>query len=186
MKRGSDFLTGGSKDVNLQILTLLAAQSGTDADTNVNVFLPVQRLNAKSGRSLVMELLWVEWFLLTMGTIGAAGQSRVQALLTTNQEPSTGINIAAKDPRNLSVFNTWSQTGAASNAGFQFTQEAFFKKDAMGDGAGHGVLVATDNMNINVQSAGTGVVNEIVCRVGYRWKEVALVEYIGIVQSQQT
>jgi len=187
MKRAShDTLTGGSKDVNPQILTLSAGQSAADTDTNVNVFLPVQRLNARSGRSLVLEILWVKWFLLDMFTVGAAGVARVQALLTTNQEPSTAVNVATRDPRNLSIFNMFQQTGAASNAGFQFTQEAFTKFDDLTDGAGHGVLVATDNMNINIQSSGTGIVNNLMLQVGYRWKEVALVEYIGIVQSQQT
>lgn len=187
MKRGrSDTLTGGSRDVNPQIMTIAAAQTGTEADTDVQVILPVQRLNQRSGKSLVMEILWVEWWLQDMITVAGAGQWKVQGLLTTNPSPSTGLNIALQDPRNISVFRHLGQTGAASNAGFQFTNEAFHREDDLTDGAGHGILVATDNLNINIQSSGTGIVNNFVLQVGYRWKEVALVEYIGIVQSQQT
>lgn len=187
MKRGhSDVLTGGSKDVNPQILTLTANQSAIDTDTDINVFLPVQRLNAKSGRSLVMEILRVKWFLLGMPTVAGAAVARFQALLTTNMQAPTAPNTAARDPRNISIYNMFWQVGAASNAGFQFNQEAFTKDDDLTDGAGHGVLVATDNMNINLQSANTGIVNNMAVQILYRWKEITLVEYIGIVQSQQT
>lgn len=61
------------------------------------------------------------------------------------------------------------------------------------DGAGHGILVATDNIfvscSISVGSvfvtqadAATGAAS---CNILYRFKEIALAEYIGIVQSQQ-
>lgn len=181
MKRGSDVLTGGTKDVNLQILTIKAEQSGVDADTDVNVFVPVQRLNTRNNRSIVLEILWVDWFLQDSGV--PLVQSMVQGILTTNQSPSTGANIALQDARNLSIFRVMTNTGTASNAGFQTFDYRY--KDIIHDGAGHGLLVATDQMTINIQSTATTLTNRLVCRIGYRWKEVALVEYIGIVQSQQ-
>ena len=56
------------------------------------------------------------------------------------------------------------------------------------DGAGHGVLVGTDSIYITgfVPSSwylnGT---NTVFAKLLYRWKDVSLAEYIGIVQSQQ-
>lgn len=61
------------------------------------------------------------------------------------------------------------------------------------DGAGHGVLIATDNIFLNVQvtnAAFNNVTADAIsatfnCDILYRFKEVKLQEYIGIVQSQQ-
>ncbi len=53
------------------------------------------------------------------------------------------------------------------------------------DDTGHGVLVATDN--IFIQCFSSSALNPITAsaRLFYRWKNVSLAEYIGIVQSQQ-
>lgn len=61
------------------------------------------------------------------------------------------------------------------------------------DGAGHGLLVATDNIFLSVQTTNIAFVGEsadsivgfVAADLIYRFKEVALAEYIGIVQSQQ-
>lgn len=61
------------------------------------------------------------------------------------------------------------------------------------DGAGHGILVATDNIYLSVQTSLTAYngssADEIIgfcfADLIYRFKEVKLQEYIGIVQSQQ-
>jgi len=53
------------------------------------------------------------------------------------------------------------------------------------DGAGHGVLVATDKMFLSVVSEGTGDTNDVTCKILYRYKTVGITEYVGIVQSQQ-
>lgn len=53
------------------------------------------------------------------------------------------------------------------------------------DGAGHGVLVATDNVYLQIGSLTTGVQNTMTCWMLYRFKKVNVLEYIGIVQSQQ-
>lgn len=59
------------------------------------------------------------------------------------------------------------------------------------DGAGHGVLIATDNIwltafiNGAVPDIGTTAALNVFCEILYRFKKVTLQEYIGIVQSQQ-
>jgi hypothetical protein len=62
------------------------------------------------------------------------------------------------------------------------------------DGAGHGILIATDNIylgvNASLSSFNLGDADPIVGGVSanliYRFKEIGLSEYIGIVQSQQS
>jgi hypothetical protein len=55
------------------------------------------------------------------------------------------------------------------------------------DGAGHGILVATDQIFVGGIEAGITLAGSSLmgARIMYRWKNVSLTEYIGIVQSQQ-
>jgi hypothetical protein len=53
------------------------------------------------------------------------------------------------------------------------------------DGAGHGVLIATDSIYAQVNSANTATTNTVYFKLLYRFKEVNIIEYVGIVQSQQ-
>lgn len=59
------------------------------------------------------------------------------------------------------------------------------------DGAGHGVLIATDNvwltafLNGAVPDIGTTAALNVYADLLYRFKKVTLQEYVGIVQSQQ-
>ena len=52
------------------------------------------------------------------------------------------------------------------------------------DGAGHGFLVASDNIYLQVSSIASGIVNSANVKILYRWKDVSVQEYVGIVQSQ--
>jgi hypothetical protein len=53
------------------------------------------------------------------------------------------------------------------------------------DNAGHGILIATDSIYGQVNSANTATTNTVYFKLLYRFKEVNLIEYVGIVQSQQ-
>lgn len=59
------------------------------------------------------------------------------------------------------------------------------KKIDLTDEAGHGYLVATDTITLETNADQTAAVNAGFARIRYRWKEVSLTEYIGIVQAQQ-
>ena len=53
------------------------------------------------------------------------------------------------------------------------------------DGAGHGFLVATDQIYMQVFTNGATATATVRVKMLYRWKNVSLAEYIGIVQGQQ-
>lgn len=63
------------------------------------------------------------------------------------------------------------------------TQEPW--TDNLTDGAGHGYLVATDYIFAQVGSQNTNAAQFVDIKILYRWKNVGLQEYIGIVQGQQ-
>jgi hypothetical protein len=56
--------------------------------------------------------------------------------------------------------------------------------DDLTDGAGHGFLVATDQIYAQIASTNTGAAQSCDVKIMYRWKNVGLQEYIGIVQGQ--
>lgn len=168
-------LTGGTGDVNPQILNLVVTQSAADTTTTGEAPLPIPRgYSSKKGKAIVFEILRVVYVFADFTPLAA--NAFLSATLST-----TGASIATEDPE---VFSVSSIDGIFATAvGFQF----FARKheDVLHDGAGHGFLVATDNVFLSLRSLATAVANTVVAKIYYRFKEVSLQEYIGIVQGQQ-
>lgn len=177
--RGGDELTGGSRDVNPQTLVLTTTQGGNDTSTIVQTGLPIPRLPIKRGRSLVIEILRMKMF--QTNTTTTANGAIYLFSLTTNPNLLANSTLAIEDPRAIALW--WRQVNSQTAVGFAWAQTE--KEIDLTDSAGHGILVATDNLFFAVYSATTGVANTGVCRIEYRFKDVSLEEYIGIVQSQQ-
>lgn len=53
-------LTGGSMDVNPQLMSFSITQSGLDSTTSVAIPIPIQRLPQGRGAQ-VLEVLWVDY-----------------------------------------------------------------------------------------------------------------------------
>lgn len=166
-------LTGGTGDVNPQYLSAFVTQSGNDVTTSATINIPIQRL-PDSGRAQVMEVLKVYADFDSNAETDWGGE----LYLTTRQHGSTRVGFASPDViAFFTITHTITVSGATKLAGPLVWNAT--------DEAGHGVLVATDNMYLQIFTNNTGVVNEGVIKVLYRWKNVSLAEYIGIVQSQQ-
>ena len=105
-----------------------------------------------------------------------------QFFISTTSFGTTATTFA--EPR---VFAGWTRINQAvfTAAGTYMSNYDNTKIMDLTDGAGHGILVATDNIFIQVISVGTGLTNTVRIKLLYRWKNVSLQEYIGIVQSQQ-
>lgn len=183
MKRGrKDQLTGGSGDVNPQIITITAVQPGNDAPVVVRQPLPIPRLPTAPGRNLVIELLAVDYYRLTT-SYNASTVSSWLVALTTSPSLKTSSLAALQDPQLLEAWYSQLVTPAgAVNEPFQVETDRW---QDLTDQAGHGVLVASDFINVGFYTSATGAPNVCVLKLYYRWKDVSLTEYIGIVQSQQ-
>jgi len=184
-------LTGGSGDVNPQWFGMQVSQQGTDLTTTAAVPLPVQRLKDE-GKSQVMEVLRVQWDLPAF-LPGSSSTLSVLGILTTKDPNLTSGNIP------LTTFNKLRAQGSTVDYfNRTFATSATFVGDIgydeptmhdLTDGAGHGLLVATDTLFLTVasevgSSGATGAQSNIMCKVLYRWKNVTVQEYVGIVQSQ--
>lgn len=184
MKRGrpaKDQLTGGSGDVNPQTITFTATQSGNDANTVQHLQLPIPRLPTAVGRNLVIELLSVDAFHGNPQVPGPGTTSSFLATITTAPGVFATPIAAVIDPRCIEF---WAK--AVQNV----TSIGLYKHDTdytadLTDQAGHGILIASDTLYFGLYSNLTAVPNQVVWKLNYRWKDVSLTEYIGIVQSQQ-
>ncbi len=132
-----------------------------------------------------MEILKV--YFLTTGLPASASATEtlddISCFLSTTSFGTT--NTTFQEPRVFAATNTYSRS-AFTAAGTYFAFDSRLRPvfDCT-DGAGHGVLIATDNIFAQVQSTATGNSNSVAIKILYRWKNVGLQEYIGLVQSQQ-
>lgn len=182
-KRGrGDTLTGGSGDTNPQTMVLFF-QAGTANDTpGVNtIATPIPRLPIHKGKSLVMELLKLKYNIDSF-TVAAAATNLFYVNVTTNPTVIASAIAGTGDAR---VIDDWQFAfiSGAANANSLFPMEQI--RD-LTDDAGHGILVATDALFSNAATLHTGAANFTgQIRITYRFKQVDLEEYIGIVQAQQ-
>lgn len=174
-KRSRDSLTGGTKDVNPQFMHLTATESAVDTTTTVAFPIPIQRLQ-NAGRAQVMEILKVFWRIAANnGTVS----NTVRAMLSTSSGGTT--TLLYSNPR---VFDGYERIFVFNVDGSIAFNEQPEIHD-LTDGAGHGFLIGTDNIFLQVSSLTTGLAPTVECKILYRWKDVSTVEYVGIVQSQQ-
>lgn len=166
-------LTGGTGDVNPQYLSILASQSAADTTTTTQVQLPIQRLPT-GGRAQVMELLKVFFTASSLPEV----DSLLTIALSTSSFGTTAVTFS--EPRVFALFSRQVilTTSGQAVADYPFTYDCT-------DGAGHGIIIATDSIYVQVASTTTGVANNARIKLMYRWKDVPLQEYIGVVQSQQ-
>jgi hypothetical protein len=181
--RGGDQLTGGSHDVNPQWLTFNAAtQSAANTFVETSINVPITRFPQGKGKSLVLELLKVQFVIPELDNNSVAGGQVSQAEVQLSPQSQTAI--ALSNPVNIAQFlRSW--RGAFTAAGTYSSAIDNTVTQDLTDGAGHGILVASDTLFLDANTILFTNAATFACRVLYRFKTVTLEEYIGIVQSQQ-
>jgi len=160
-------LTGGTKDVNMQYMSgELITPGGADTTFSAEIPLPVQRLNNKN-RSMVMEILKLQFEIGTDATTSHVHYGISTSKLT--QQSGVKPNIT-----NPSIIFMERTKYAASQAASLIVETT--------DGAGHGILVGADKIYLFYNTPTATTITARV-RIWYRWKNVSLTEYIGIVQA---
>jgi len=179
-------LTGGTGDVNPQFLSVRIGQSLRNTVVVSNFICPVARTKQMGNRVTVMEILKI-W-------LSFHGPPEI-GLTTASHNMTTYGAIYIGDQDHLRSFEHWSvlaqtyirtMSRIVADSTYGFEQEMPYYHD-LTDGAGHGVLVATDTMTIIISTSGyeVDVLNACEAKILYRFKNVGLTEYLGIVQSQQ-
>lgn len=217
MKRTkSDRLTGGTNDVNPQWYkadtslanTTATGPGGTIVRNRVQRFLlPVNRINqTQANTATVMEVLKVRWswknevsfpsgsaLPFSTNTALYLSTAPIADDIVNAQSRGTTIDwISFDDFVQPFLLNVVSNTYAP----YDQTSPLLPVEHDMTDGDGHGILVATDAVNlllrVSITNEGIGGGGNVLldaasclCEVLYRYKTVSLTEFIGIVQSQE-
>lgn len=153
------------------LLTLSAANTVT---VQTNEF-PVNRLRVTGTKATVIELLWIDISLATIDYAAAADTALMS--FKTGTVPTDMQNLDNPD-----VFAFWGEefhfvaSGAA--LGPLVTRIDLQSKD------GHGQLIAADRFHVAADSAGMAAAVSFRWRIYYRFVNVPVTEFIGIVQSQ--
>ncbi len=182
---GGAGLGGGTGDVKPQFLTLSTGDMAPDTYDVTQFALPVPRFGTMKSKATVFEILSVDWYLAP--AILTDGVHAVFGYLTTStnrvdSEPFILQDIATDVGRP----QTFAATGENNILIVQGGLNATFPRHVdLTDGAGNGILVATDTLTIvtaNVDDAANAV---SVAKIKYRLTNIGISEYVGIVQSQQ-
>lgn len=182
---GKDSLTGGTGDVNPQYLSDTATQSAADTTTTTQVTLPIQRISANApSEAIIMEVLKIFVNFPQFPAIAAVAETTDTMNIAFSTRNTGTTNQLLGEPSVFAFLRTI-RAGAFTAGGTYWGQETPVQVWDCTDGSGHGILIATDSIFVQVTSAGTGNANTVQYKILYRWKRVSLPEYIGIVQSQQ-
>lgn len=180
--RGGPSLTGGSGDVNPQWLKVTFDMTGADAATTEQILLPVPKI-PQSGRSTIIEVLKVHWTPIRDTTSSAV--EVVERFLGKLSTKSFGTAVISEAEGTLIDAIDVTDRGAFTAAGTYHSALSFPIVHDLTDGDGHGVLVATDSLFVQADTAGYSLTGSLTVWILYRFKNVGVMEYVGIVQSQQ-
>lgn len=179
-----DDLTGGTHDFNPQFFSIYGVPAAAGTTETFTFPLPVLRVGGGQGvnRAQVFEILKIFWLIPSAPSqANVAENSKLfNAVLTTHNYGATAA--AFNSPSIIDTFYLES-TGAFTAGGTYYRFGDRVVCHDLTDGVGHGVLIGTDNLFL--QLGGTATFATLVaCRILYRIKNVELSEFLGIVQSQ--
>lgn len=184
MKRSRDTLTGGTKDVNPQFMNipLQGRVNGPTAGSVTTYALPKSPLT-QNGRAQIIEILKIFFY---GGQNAASPNAYSEQMFVCTANPGTAQTASVTDPKCIGFADF---TSLLNTSGM--TQEDHIKCLDVTDGAGHGILVATDYIFVQQWASNTIVPGTVTAapyapgvKILYRYKNVSVQEYIGIVQSQ--
>lgn len=181
MKRGGE-LTGGTGDVSPQLLTMAISMSAANTFTENTIPLPVNRFRQGGKKVIVIEMLKTYWDISELDANNAAGGNVLGSFVQIATASQTTVSTAATQ---VVAYAKKNYRGAFTAAGtFQVVDHEPIEVDHT-DGAGHGILLAVDQIFLGMLTSGFTAAGTATCKMLYRFKQISVEEYIGIVQSQQ-
>ena len=168
-KRGFDQLTGGTKDVNAQYTSIRVTESAANTFTQGTLALPVLRGNVGRSKYQVIELL-KSWMVIGFGDGATASTKDVQV--------TTSAQTALLPFNNPDVVDYYSEDIIITTSGLYYPQNPIIHDFT--DGAGHGIIIATNNMYVGVQGGSQTGALTVDYRIMYRFKNIGVDEFVGL------
>lgn len=181
-----DTLTGGTGDIKPQVFTIETGVAGAVDDYVVGTFvLPVPRFGTMKTKATIFEILSIDYYMAIRNNNDNAVVEMCYLTTSTNRTSGETCNLGAivldvSLPATIAPVvrtSTLSTNGATS---FTFPTHV-----DMTDGAGNGILIATDRIIIVGGGVGNTLAGNYIAKIKYRMVNVGIAEYVGIVQSQQ-
>jgi hypothetical protein len=158
-------------------------QGGSNDTGLVTTFnSPIPRINTRGRSSTVMEILKMEVVIIPGAIAVSAGNEYAVAVKSANALQTTPLLLAA-DPSVLAL----AVIDLVTNSTPQSTTVIPKMDIDLTDGDGHGILAAGDNLFVEFITANTashGAVANV--RLLFRFQEVSVEDFVGIVQGQLT
>lgn len=182
-KRKAPELTGGTGDVNPQWFGFVVLQSAADVFTEAQVPVPINpSMGARANRAIIIEILRVQFIWSLDTTQSPASPQRHTAYLRTALASGGASNSAIQiDPQTVAT-DQWITIQAGAGATV-VGKDASVIQD-LTDGAGHGLVIASQNLVLGISTINTLIANRVTVRILYRYKEVGLTEFITLAQFQ--
>lgn len=150
-------------------------QTGVDTATSSQFSTPIPRLQTKGNSATVMELLWIDGEI--EGSINGATEG---ITVIFYGGVTTTTSFSWNNPR-LIARKEFSGNNIVTS-GSIMPQPDFKLNLTSKDG--YGFLFAGDVVNVLVTSANTGVATVVNWRLYYRFVDIPITEFVGLVQSQ--
>ena len=169
--------------MNPQFLSGSVTTAVANTPVQVQFRLPISRLPTGGGATVIEVLkIYVDWA-LNEAVASAVEIAKDQFFSFTTSPTATAQPLNISNP--LALMADGARMNGAFTAGGSYynTNDARVDYD-LTDGAGHGVLVGTDSLYCQYDTNGFTGLATFGFRILYRFKNVSLAEYIGIVQSQ--
>ena len=186
-KTSGGSVTGGTGDIKPQYFTFSTATPAAADDYQIlQQTLPVVRPSATAGEATIMEFLTADFY-PSVANI-ADTTCTTGCFLASNVDRSSGDTASAatiaqdiQDPRTFAAVmqaRTFTTSGASV---LEYPLHYDFT-----DSNGNGMLYASDQVFLVGFSVGDATQGFYTVKLKYRYVTVSLIEYIGIVQQQQS
>lgn len=173
-RRAGDMLTGGTRDVNPQYTSVGVTESAANTFTQVTMPVPVLRGNMGGARRYQVIELLKAWFTNSTGA-GASGDGHVLQLTTTSQTAMITFT-------NPDLIMRYEDEIIITTSGLYENKNP--KEFSFTDDAGHGLIIATENLYFGIQGTSqTGALTG-TCRILYRFKNIGVDEFVGLAIQQ--
>ncbi len=169
-------IKAGRQDFYPNFMSFSMDQGGADTFVTVKINTPIPRITIQGSRATVMELLWIDMECKNL-LLNAVSEAVTFGMTTGTPRTDRSDISEGSTIFNLTVRMQMLTTGAG------ITVEPWRYNFQTQDGFGY--LLATDSFNAYLESNATGVALVGAFRLFYRFVQIPVQEYIGIVQSQQ-
>ena len=177
-------LTGGTGDVKPQWTSGSVTQAAVEEYAAATFVLPVARIGTRMEEAMVFEILRMDWYpgIQNLADTNVTEWCYISTRTVRDTGETASLVTLAADVGNPNVIGLIVSSRAFTTSGASIDVLPF--SIDMTDSAGNGMLVATDRLILNCAATGNAVVATYGVKILYRLVNVGVMEYVGIVQSQ--